>query len=130
LGSGSEGRERRRGRLLQARRRSELVLSRNAALLLPQGNVVTDDPKHFDPIHLFIRTDEKYEEVRAEVHDLNIQQKDIRNNLERVEKRVDFGVAVTGNKNSEELSRHAVDIGQLKQTQELQDLTIKNLEKT
>lgn len=72
--------------------------------------------KEFDPIHLYIRTDEKYEEVRAQMHDLQIEQKDQRNNLDRVEKRVDFGVAVTGGKNAEELSKQAIVLGTLKQT--------------
>lgn len=74
------------------------------------------EDKSFDPIHLYVRTDEKYEEVRAEMHDLHIELKDLKNNHDRVEKRVDFGVAVTGQKNAEELGRQAVVIGTITQT--------------
>lgn len=89
-----------------------------------------NDEKQFDPVHLYVRTDEKYEEIRAEMHDVQIEQKDMKNTIDRVEKRVDFGVAITGQKNSEELGRQAVDIGKLKQTQELEQLKLTNLEKT
>lgn len=88
------------------------------------------DQKNFDPIHLYIRTDEKYEEVRSEVEDMVKGHQDMKNTIERVEKRVDFGVAVTGQKNSEELGKQAVEIGKLKQTQELEQLKLINLEKT
>lgn len=84
----------------------------------------------FDPIHLFVRTDEKYEEVRAEVHDIHVEQKELKSNQDRIEKRIDFGVAVTGQKNSDELARQAVDISRLQQTQGLQELKVSELEKT
>lgn len=86
--------------------------------------------RKFDPIYLFIRTDEKYEEVRAEMHDMKLALKDTINTLERVEKRIDFGVAVTGNKNSDELKLHAVEIDRLKRSYELEQQKLTNVEKT
>ena len=83
----------------------------------------------FDLTHLVIRTDEKYEQTRAEMHDLQMGHKDLENTVERIEKRIDFGVAVTGQKNADELARQAVDIGQLKQTQALQGQKVVDLEK-
>ena len=89
-----------------------------------------NEEKRFDPIHLYIRTDEKFEEVRAEVHDVKLDQKDLRNSIDRIEKRVDFGVSVTGQKNSSEIGLQAVEIGKLKQTQEIQDLKLETIEAT
>jgi hypothetical protein len=91
---------------------------------------LNEPEKKWDATYLYVRTDEKYEEVKAEVHDMKLEQKDLKNSLERIEKRVDFGVAITGNKNTEELGKHAVDIGQLKQTQELHALKLTDLEKS
>lgn len=70
----------------------------------------------YDLTGLVIRTDEKYEENRAAIHDMELAQKDVANSLDRLEKRVDFGVAITGQKNSDELARQAVTIGEMKQT--------------
>ncbi len=82
----------------------------------------------FDPIHLYIRTDEKYEQIQTEMHDMALANKDMKNNLERVEKRVDFGVAVTGQKNAEELSKQSSEVALLKQTQIMQGMKITELE--
>src|SRR5688572_21492731 len=80
-------------------------------------------------VHLVVRTDEKYEAIRAVQHDLSLEQKDIRNNLDRLEKRLDFGVAVTGQKNAEELGRQAVELGKIKQTQELEQMKLGTVDK-
>lgn len=89
-----------------------------------------NDDKEFNAYHLFIRTDEKYEEVRAEMHDLLMEQTNLKNNVDRIDKRMEHGVSITGQENSRKISEHAVDIGKLKQTQELMELTITNLDKT
>lgn len=85
--------------------------------------------KPIDPIYLFIRTDEKYEEVRAELHDVRKEQTEQRNTIDRIEKRMDFGVAVTGQKNADELKAHAVTLDRLVRTQELEQQRLTGVEK-
>lgn len=87
------------------------------------------DEKNFDAHYLFIRTDEKYEEVRAEMHDIQIEQKEQKNNIERIDNRVNLGIAVTGNKNADDIKTHAVLIAKIQQTQELEQQKLGSLDK-
>jgi hypothetical protein len=67
----------------------------------------------WDPIYLYTRTDEKYEEVNAAVHDMDLKQVEIIKRVERLEDRVDKGVSQTGQMNSAKLADHAVELGKL-----------------
>lgn len=69
--------------------------------------------KQFDAFYLFIRTDEKYEEVQAQVHDMSIAVEQLKNTLENLESRVNQGVARTGNENKTATAEHAVRIALL-----------------
>ena len=69
--------------------------------------------KQFDAFYLFIRTDEKYEEISAQMHDVKIDLENLKNSQDKMEGRVNMGVAVTGQNNSRTISEHAVEIGKL-----------------
>ena len=82
--------------------------------------------KQFDAFYLFVRTDEKYEEVDAEVHDMKLEVEHLKNGLEAVESRVNMGVAVTGQNNSKAIADHLVRIATLDQRLSLVETTMKD----
>ena len=58
----------------------------------------------WDPIYLYTRTDEKYEEVRAEVENLMRAVQDVKNGLEKNEQRTEKAISFGTHKNTERIT--------------------------
>jgi predicted nucleic acid-binding Zn-ribbon protein len=59
--------------------------------------------KPVDPVYLFIRTDEKYEEVRNEVQEIGQRERDLQAHVAKVEERVEKSISYGTHKNTERI---------------------------
>ncbi len=69
--------------------------------------------KQFDAFYLFVRTDEKYEEVRAEMHDLTLAIQDLKNGLLKNEERTEKAISFGTHKNTERIGGIEGKVGAL-----------------
>ena len=66
-----------------------------------------------DAIHLFVRNDEKMDMVKTDLQDYRVQAVEMSKRMDRIDDRVDNGVAKTGQMNSAKIAEHAVELGKL-----------------
>jgi hypothetical protein len=63
-----------------------------------------DLKEDYRPVYLFLRADERAQSIEAELHDTGLKIQSIENNLNNMDKRINLGIAITGQNNQKTLS--------------------------
>lgn len=74
---------------------------------------VTEEKPETDPVELFLHVDKKVDDTKGQlgvIREVNIELKKM---LERLEQRVDHGIARTGQENKTTLSEHSIKLNDL-----------------
>jgi chromosome segregation ATPase len=69
----------------------------------------------WDPIFLYTRTDEKYEEVNAQMQDVRLAQQMQQGSITKLEERIDNAVSKGTHRNTEKITELAVKVADLNQ---------------